>query len=1041
MLRNKPDWTEKGSRGVGFQTVVHVKSARDKDTKQLVLSRNAVSILKPGRARVEPEDEFVVDAVFGQETTASDVARNAIKPLVTKLVGGENVYVFLFGAAETSKTDLLEGDGEKGGSNLVDLAASELFRALSAKNKDVMDYLATVRDQGQGSRSHQYDFFVESSFAEVYNERCRCLFSPGGRPDELSVAEDENEGYRLQGQVMKTCSDAQELSRDYAKGLSNRDKRMTDIGNSEERTSTVFSISVDQLVPPAYLSQRRQQGGASSSSSSSSEAAAGTQKKHQVHLKSKLTFVNLPGTERLLMDPDVLRAREGVSLNKSLLTFAQCLRRLGSGEMDAGTDFLAEESTLTKLVQDGLGGNANCLMIATLKTDSRNDWQQNIATMRYVSLARRVRNFPCCNDDATRALFKRLRSRLIHLKDQRESLSDHLKDVPAFGDVEAGANYAAKLHQMERLLLEEKERSADVLEECHALQSRLNDSAERDKEVSLEKVNLQEALIKSEEERLEIAKALIDFQVEHNQGIAEAERTKFDLEKRVLELETQVVEREVKEGEHERAQGELKDQAHKLEEEKQNYQAESEKLTDELEPLREKVKALEVENEDFRSKSELYEAALDENRNLRSDNSQKDTQVQELQSEASDLRRELDRLRNDLSLLRLDRDGEQESHVKQLEGLFQEVSELNRFVRLSYTDPESEVVKARGITSPTALSEKSEELLQALEDVQVKRHKTLRTELESVQQRYGDLSRRFRALYRAYRELRYRFEEGEELGSSSTDAVAGQAEGGHVVMHEDDICKGDEPLPPGEAHLRKEILEAEEKIIKLERKLKRQEIMLENTARDQDTRYDEVVEGANYKSVAPPPSLGLSGVPANPAAGQQQQQQQQQQDEGDSQLAMENQRLKKEIEALKSRPPNTPEDRVRRENEVLHAQLQELEGADRTRVQLSMDIVKLKAEIDKLRQGANFGANDLQQQLKEFTMQTQVELETEIASLESRCAMAEEQLNSTNRYWAQASLAYQKEIMRLRTVVGRYDPDSLNGDLNSAMGLAGLPSH
>ena len=105
------------------------------------------------------------------------------------------------------------------------------------------------------------------------------------------------------------------------------------------------------------------------------------------------------------------------------------------------------------------------------------------------------------------------------------------------------------------------------------------------------------------------------------------------------------------------------------------------------------------------------------------------------QSESADLRRELDRLRNDLSLMRLDRDDQQESHVKQLEGLFQEVSELNRFVRLSYTDPESEVVRARGIAHPDALAEKSEELLTALEEVQVKRHRTLRTELESVQQR------------------------------------------------------------------------------------------------------------------------------------------------------------------------------------------------------------------------------------------------------------------------------------------------------------------
>lgn len=186
-----------------------------------------------------------------------------------------------------------------------------------------------------------------------------------------------------------------------------------------------------------------------------------------------------------------------------------------------------------------------------------------------------------------------------------------------------------------------------------------------------------------------------------------------------------------------------------------------------------------------------------------------------MQSDASDLHRELDRLRNELSVMRLERDQAQEVHVKQLEGLFQEVSELNKFVRLSYTDPESDIVKARGITNPQALSEKSDELLKALEDVQIRQHKSLRMELESVQQRYGDLARRFRALYRSYRELRYRFEEGEEIGQSDGSPNGGHT--AHIVMHEDDICKGDEPLPPGEAHLRKEILEAEEKIIRLER--------------------------------------------------------------------------------------------------------------------------------------------------------------------------------------------------------------------------------
>jgi len=49
------------------------------------------------------------------------------------------------------------------------------------------------------------------------------------------------------------------------------------------------------------------------------------------------------------------------------------------------------------------------------------------------------------------------------------------------------------------------------------LQHRLSEGARLEKERGKEKVALQEALITSEEERLEIAKALIDFQVSHEE--------------------------------------------------------------------------------------------------------------------------------------------------------------------------------------------------------------------------------------------------------------------------------------------------------------------------------------------------------------------------------------------------------------------------------------------------------------------------------------------------------------------------------------------
>jgi hypothetical protein len=39
-------------------------------------------------------------------------------------------------------------------------------------------------------------------------------------------------------------------------------------------------------------------------------------------------FVDLPGAERLGMDPEVLRLREGVQINRSLVAFAAVVRRV-----------------------------------------------------------------------------------------------------------------------------------------------------------------------------------------------------------------------------------------------------------------------------------------------------------------------------------------------------------------------------------------------------------------------------------------------------------------------------------------------------------------------------------------------------------------------------------------------------------------------------------------------------------------------------------------------------------------------------------------
>jgi hypothetical protein len=48
---------------------------------------------------------------------------------------------------------------------------------------------------------------------------------------------------------------------------------------------------------------------------------------------SRLMFVDMPGAERLAMDPEVLLLREGVLLNKSLLDFSRGRRATVSGSI------------------------------------------------------------------------------------------------------------------------------------------------------------------------------------------------------------------------------------------------------------------------------------------------------------------------------------------------------------------------------------------------------------------------------------------------------------------------------------------------------------------------------------------------------------------------------------------------------------------------------------------------------------------------------------------------------------------------------------
>jgi predicted RNase H-like nuclease (RuvC/YqgF family) len=143
--------------------------------------------------------------------------------------------------------------------------------------------------------------------------------------------------------------------------------------------------------------------------------------------------------------------------------------------------------------------------------------------------------------------------------------------------------------------------------------------------------------------------------------------------------------------------------------------------------------------------------------------------------------------------------------------------------------------------------------------------------------------------------------------------------------------------------------------------------------------------------------------------------------------------LQQAIDSLKKVRPTTSEEDVRRENGKLKVQLAALGNMDKTRAQLAHELAEIKTRLSEkekeILESKNHNARaaftEQRAAIKEFTDRVQAELEKENRNLQTRSAMAEEQIKEINAYMAQSTLAYQKEIMRLRSIIQATAPERL----------------
>ncbi|CAE7293458.1 kif1 [Symbiodinium sp. CCMP2456] len=113
---------------------------------------------------------------------------------------------------------------------------------------------------------------------------------------------------------------------------------------------------------------------------------------------SKLNLVDLAGSERNDSE-ERSQAKEGANINKSLSALSNVINALSSSTGGRRRAFVPyRDSKLTRVLQESLGGNALCTMIATI-SPAENNMEESWSTLQYAKRAKTIRVVATRNEE------------------------------------------------------------------------------------------------------------------------------------------------------------------------------------------------------------------------------------------------------------------------------------------------------------------------------------------------------------------------------------------------------------------------------------------------------------------------------------------------------------------------------------------------------------------------------------------------------------------------------------------------------------------
>jgi len=324
----------------------------------------------------EEPAKFAFDIVFGLDILQSDIYNAVGLPALIKCFEGYNGTIFAYGQTGSGKSFTMAG------------AEGDLRGIMPRVNCDLF---AKVKEQSVGTRL----FLVQCSYFEIYNEIIYDLLNPQGDRNKLGgglqVKEHPVLGIYVKDLTEVVATDPDKLETMLAAGNKNRAVASTMMNSTSSRSHSIFTIKMDQK--------------------DSDDPSR--------NVFAKLNLVDLAGSERQKGTGATGQTlKEGANINKSLSALGNVINALVESANGKKVFIPYRNSKLTRVLQESLGGNSLCSMLATLSPAACN-YEETMSTLRYANRAKAIKVSATKNEEASQ--ISRLKAEVEELKKKLET--------------------------------------------------------------------------------------------------------------------------------------------------------------------------------------------------------------------------------------------------------------------------------------------------------------------------------------------------------------------------------------------------------------------------------------------------------------------------------------------------------------------------------------------------------------------------------------------------------------------------------------------